>query len=190
MSTVTPGQVAASGGSSIGTTYGPDAVFPPFYLTGATLTANGAAFPTLTFAGFNSLEIRLHIVGYSAGDIGSLQFNGDTGNNYWDRNLTAAAAGTTFTNTETTTTAQMRFGISGTKQVVAVINIINLLGTSKLASGRMSMATGAVGTAGTAVVSMAGEWVNTTAQITSVKALVVGANNFLSGSTIQIFGGL
>ena len=187
MSTVTPGQVA---GTFIGQNYGPDAVFPPFYLTGATLTANGAAFPTLTFAGFNSLEIRLHIVGFSGSDLGSLQFNGDTGTNYWDRNITSVAGGVVLVNNQNVSTAQMRFGIAGTTQVVAIWNIINLLGTSKLATGRGSLGTGAAGTAGTAIVSMAGEWVNTTAQITSVKALVVGANNFLSGSTIQIFGGL
>jgi hypothetical protein len=188
MSTVTPGQVASQG--SIGYNYGPDAIFPPIYLTGATLTAKAAAFPTLTFAGYNSLEIRLHIAGYSAGDIGSLQFNGDTGANYWDRNVTSVAGGVVLVNTQTLSTTQMRFGISGTGQVIAIYNIINVLAVSKLCAGKGAMGTGAAGTGGTAIVSMAGEWVNTTAQITSVKALVVGANNFLSGSTIQVFGGL
>jgi hypothetical protein len=188
MSTVTPGQVAAAG--SIGFNYGPDSMFPPIYLTGATLTANAAAFPTLTFPAYATLAIAVSILGYSASDLGSLRFNGDTGANYWDRNFTSVAGGIALVNTETTTTTQMRFGIATAKQVVGFFNICNNLGVSKLVNGRVSIASGAVGTAGIAVLSMSGEWVNTTAQITSLNVQVVGANNFLSGSSIQVFGGL
>jgi hypothetical protein len=188
MSTVTPGQVAAAG--SIGFNYGPDSMFPPIYLTGATLTSAAAAFPTLTFPAYSSLQILLHIAGYSGSDLGSLRFNADSGNNYWDRNISIAAAGVTNVNNETTTTSQMRFGIAGTKQVVCLFNIQNLLAVSKLVRGSVAMATGAVGTAATIISGMAGEWVNTTAQITSLSVQVVGANNFVAGSTVQVFGGL
>lgn len=189
MSTVTPGQVAAAG--SIGFNYGPDTTFPMIYLTGAALTANGAAFPTLTFPGYNSLEIRLHLAGFSGSDTATLTFNGDTGNNYWDRNITIAAGGVTVTDSSSNTTrANIRVGAAGTTQIVAVLNIVNILAKSKLVVGRVAQATGAVGTAGTGYVFSGGEWVNTTAQITTANVQCLGANNLLSGSSIQIFGGL
>jgi len=187
MSTITPGQFVSG---VIGQNFGPDAVFPPFYLTGATLTAHGASFPSQTFPGYASLMIMLHIVGYSGSDLGSLRFNADSGANYWDRNLSSVAGGVVIVNNENASTTQMRFGIAGTSKVVALINIINIAGQSKLARGSVAMGTGAAATPGTAIVSMAGEWINTTAQITSLNVQVVGANNFLSGSSVSVFGGL
>lgn len=185
MSTVNPGQFV----NALGQAYGPDSVFPPVYLTGATLTANAAAFPTLTFPAYPSLELRLRIVGFSGSDLVSLRFNADAGNNYWDRNVSIAAGGVINVDNATTTTAQIRLGVAGTKGLLADLSILNFLGASKVVGGRVTMGTGAVGTAGTIISGTAGEWINTTVQITSLSVLVVGANNILSGSSLMIFGG-
>lgn len=174
----------------VGANLGVVQIQPGMFLEGATLSANAAAFPTISFPAFGSLDIRLSILGFSATDILTLRFNSDTGNNYWDRNVTAVAGGVVFVDNPTTTTSQVRVGITGTKGVSARLTVSNNLTVSKLISGVVALGTGAVGTAGTAVVSMAGEWINTTAQITSLSVLCAGANSFLSGSSIAVYGGL
>jgi len=184
MATINPGQFTAA----LGQSYGFDSVVPPFYITGATLTANAASFPVLPIPAYPTLEIRLNCPGLSGSDIPTLRFNGDGGNNYWDRNVSIAQGATLNTNAETATTAQIRLGIATTKQIVASLNIINFLGQGKVVSGRVVIGSGAVATPGI-VIQQAGEWVNTTAQITSVTALILGANSFLAGSSIMIFGG-
>lgn len=185
MSTVNPGQFV----NNLGQSYGPDSVFPPVYLTGATLTANAAAFPTLAFAVFPSLELRIRLLGFTGSDLPSLRFNGDTGNNYNDRNISIAAGGVVNVDNATTTTSQIRMGIAGTKQLIADVSITNFLSVSKLVHMRVSMASGAVGTAPTIISGSSGEWVNTTAQITSLTVQCVGANSILAGSSLMIFGG-
>ena len=174
----------------VGAATGVQTIQPGQFLDGATLSANAAAFPLLTFPAWNSLDIRLNIMGFSGSDIVSIRFNADTGNNYWDRNLTAVAGGVVFVDNPTTTTSQIRVGIAGTKGISARLQVGNNLAVSKLVSGTVSMGTGAVGTAGTAVVSMAGEWINTTAQIISLSIQCVGANNLLSGSSAMVYAGI
>lgn len=174
----------------VGAASGNISLQPGVFLDGATISANAAAFPLLTFPAWGSLDIRLNILGFSGSDIVSLRFNADTGNNYWDRNLTAVAGGVVFVDNPTTTTSQIRVGIAGTKSISARLTVGNNLSVSKLVSGAVAMGTGAVGTAGTAIASMAGEWVNTAAQIISLSVQCVGANNILSGSSVMVFGGV
>jgi hypothetical protein len=78
--------------------------------------------------------------------------------------------------------------ISGTVGQSIWLSINNTLAVSKQASIVAPLSTGAAGTAATIVINGAGEWVNTTAQITSALALVGGANNFNAGSSITIWG--
>ena len=64
---------------------------------------------TLTIAARTKLIIVINITGYdSGGDIAALRFNGDSGNNYWDRHMTAASMIAVFTNTQNASTNQIR----------------------------------------------------------------------------------
>lgn len=174
----------------IGAASGNVSIQPGAFLDGATLSANAASFPVISFPAWGSLDIRLSIMGFTGSDILSIRFNADAGNNYWDRNFTSVAAGVVLVNTETLTTAQIRVGIAGTKGVSARLIVGNQLAVSKLVNGQVTMGSGVVGTAGIAVLSMSGEWINTTAQITSLTVLCVGANSILAGSSIAVYGGL
>jgi hypothetical protein len=174
----------------VGAAIGSISIQPGIFLDGASLGANAAAFPLLTFPAFNSLDIRLNITGLSGSDTLILRFNADAGANYWDRNLTVAAGAVVVVDTNTTTANQIKVAIATTKSITGRLTVTNSLAVSKLVSGAVSMGTGAVGTAGTGVISMAGEWINTTAQITSLSVLLLGANNILAGSSVQVFGGI
>lgn len=186
MSAIFPGAPS----NLIGAATGSVSIEPGVFLEGATISANAASFPTISFPAYGSLDIRLNILGFSASDIVAVRFNSDSGTNYWDRNMTAVAASVVFVDNPTASTTLIRVGIAGTKSITAKLFVGNNLGVSKLVSGAVSMGTGAAATPGTAVVSMAGEWVNTAAQITSLTVLCVGANNLLAGSSIAVYGGL
>jgi len=189
MATINPGQFTAA----LGQSYGFDSVIPPFYITGATLTANAAAFPTLPFGAYPSLEIRLNLLGFTGADQATIRFNGDTGANYADRHLTAVAGGVVVVDAagNTSITAGRIGGpaASNTLPISAVYTGINALAKSKTFTGRVTQATGAAGTAALGFLHDSIEWVNTTAQIISLSVQCLGANSFLAGSSIMIFGG-
>lgn len=174
----------------VGAASGNISIQPGVFLDGATISANAAAFPVLSFPAFNSLDIRLNIVGLAGSDTIAIRFNADAGNNYWDRNLTAVAAGVVIANLETLTTSMIRVGLATTKGLTARLTVVNSLAASKVVSGAVGMGTGVVGTAGTAIASMAGEWINTTAQISSLSVISATGQNILAGSSVQVFGGI
>jgi len=174
---------------TLGTNYGYDNVVPPFYLNGAQITANLAAFPSLPIALYNTLEIRLWIAGLSGSDTVLIQFNGDTGNNYWSRNVSMTAASALNTNVEVPSTSGINLGIALTKGMFVRLFVGNFATQPKTVSGVGSIGTGAAGTIGVPL-QIAGEWENTTAQISSVLVKLAGANTILTGSSIQIFGGV
>lgn len=174
----------------LGQSYGLDNVSPPVYLGGATLSSNAAAFPSIAIPGYNTLEIRCFIAGFSGSDVAIVQFNGDTGNNYWNRNVSVAQGATLNTNAEAASAAGITVGIAGTKGVMFRLMVGNFATVSKPVNGSVSLGSGAAATVMAAITSLAGEWINTTAQITSVLVKVTGANNFLAGSSVSIYGGV
>lgn len=162
---------------------------PYEYIAGAKLGSNAASTGVITLPKtFEFLELRILIEGFSSADIAALQFNSDTSNNYWCRHLTVAAGGTTHTNTQTASTSRIRLSQANiTAPQVVVVWIMNQAAISKAMIIETQTATANAGTVGI-IDHGAGEWVNTSAQITSVNLLCVGANNLLAGSGIEIFG--
>jgi hypothetical protein len=184
MSTLSPGQFV----NNLGQQYGPDSVFPPVYLTGAVLTANAVAFPTLLFPAYNSLLVMINVTGYGGTDVVSLRFNGDSGTNYWDRTLTVAAGGVVVVDTNTVSTTLIRQGLPINKGRQVMAQIGNQLSRSKVVMVQNQFGSGAAGTAATITAGTAGEWVNTTQQITQIDCLTAGGLNILAGSSIMVYG--
>lgn len=135
------------------------------------------------------LMIVVRVLGYSGADIASLRFNGDTGANYRSRSESVAAGGVTFTDApQASATLARLHPTTTTLQRVSQHIISNNLGTSKL--GTISALTGS-GSAATQSVNEWGgfEWVNTTAQITSVQLLTAGGSITMpAGTGMAIFG--
>lgn len=169
------------------TNYGP---WPPIFLAQTPpLAAAAANLGTLTIPAMNHLYINLQVTGFSGSDFASIRFNGDTGANYVSRFITAVAGGVVFADAPFVSATAMRLtAIAGTTGQSIWLSVNNTLAVSKQASIVAPLSTGAAATAATIVIPGAGEWVNTTAQITSVLALVGGANNFNAGSSITIWG--
>lgn len=185
MATINPGQFV----NNLGQQYGPDSVFPPVYLTGAVLNANAVAFPTLLFPAYNSLLVMVNVTGYGGTDVVSLRFNADSGANYWDRTLTVAAGTVTpIVDTNTVSTSLMRLGKPINKGRQVMVQLGNQLSRSKVALISNQFGSGAAGTAADTTLGTAGEWVNTTAQITQIDCLTAGGLNILAGSSIMVYG--
>lgn len=177
-----------------GSNYGPVTPQPPVLLaTPQQLTANAAAFASIFIQPVNSIMIWLNLVGFSASDQAALRFNNDSGTNYWDRNLTVVAGGVVVVDTNSAgALAFMRLGVAGTLPTTMLITVTNPSATAaktKVVRTSISQATGAAGTAGTGFIWGGGEWVNTSTPISRIDCLVVGANNFLAGSSIMVWGG-
>lgn len=173
----TPGTWAAGGWQLAG-----------FWKAGSAVATSGA----VTVAAYDELMIVARIVNLSAADNVALRFNGDTGNNYRSRYLVNdATSGTTLADVATATSNMARLsGISDVTHQRAVTAVIsNLSGTSKLGTVQGAFGSGSVSTQ--TKIDLAGhfEWVNTTAQITSVTMLTVGGTvTMAADSGFLVFG--
>lgn len=143
----------------------------------------------LTIAPRDLLLLQVRVTGYSGGDIASLRFNGDTAANYWSRHVSIAAAGVTMTNAETASATLARLHpLTSTQQRSSIHAITNNATTSKVGTVHAQTSSGAAGTI--PVLEFGGfEWVNTSAQITSITLLTAGGSITLSaGSGFAVFG--
>lgn len=182
-----PGQVIATLGAQYGT-YSP---FPLYFLTGFSVTAAGATFTTPAFPVYNSLVIVIGVPSFSASDSAAIRFNGDTGANYVSRFITAVAGGVVFADAPFVSGTSMRVSaIAGTTGHNIIIKCTNIATVSKQCVIQTHLTTGAAATAPTAVIAGSGEWVNTTAQITTVTLMTASANNLGIGTSLMVFGGL
>lgn len=168
----------------------PSGNFPPIFLGGAgPITVAAANLGTIAIIPMNTLWIEITLTGFSGSDQLGIRFNGDTGANYVSRFLTAAAGVATLTDAPFVSATAMRLtAAAGTLGAHVSLRINNILGVSKQTLIQSQTTSGAAGTAPALAVSASGEWVNTTAQITSVQVLVVGANNLSVGSSVSIWG--
>jgi hypothetical protein len=166
-------------------------VFPGFEPLGGLILASAAVTTgVLTIPARNQLIVVVTVTGYSGADIASLRFNADAGANYWSRyNGSTAAAGTTFVNnTNVSQTLARMFGATQTTSRSALVKINNQLAVSK--AGCVSALSGS-GTAATAGALEFGgfEWVNTTAQITTIEMRTAGGTLTLNaGSGFTVYG--
>lgn len=158
-----------------------------FWKAGSALQTSGA----ITVTAFDELMIVARIVSLSAADIPALQFNSDTANNYRSRYLVNnATSGTTLTDVPTATTNMARLSglsVSGSRILVAYIN--NLSSAAKVGTVTSTLGTGSVSTQHQVDLAGGFEWVNTTAQITSVTMLTAGGTATMAASSgFQVFG--
>lgn len=168
----------------------PAVVFPGMEDIGSIrLTASAATTGVLTIPAREQLMLIVNIAGYSGGDIASLRFNGDSGANYWDRHLSSAQGGVTWTNTQTASTTLIRLAANAVTQGRTVmVGIMNLATASKPVTIQCCTLTGAAATPGLMDVGI-GEWVNTTAQITSIEMRTAGGSITMpAGTGFTVYG--
>jgi len=161
------------------------------FLGSTVLSAGAQTTATVTIAARELLLIQIRVTGYGApGDIASLRFNGDTGTNYWNRFIQAAAGGTTLTNTQNASDTGIRLGPVAIQQARAGLIVIN----NRLATRKGCMISVMEGSADAATIppldmGAVGQWTNTAAQITSVVMVSIqAAANMGTGSGFAVWG--
>lgn len=159
------------------------------FLGSTELGTAAATTSTISIPVRDIILIQVRITGYAGGgDIASLRFNGDTGANYWSRYISCAAGGTTLVNNQNVSQTLARlFALTTTLQRSTEVVITNNATTSKVGAVRAQTSTGAAATAGG--VEFGGfEWVNTSAQISSVTMVTAGGANMNAGSGFVVLG--
>ncbi|MGH3540897.1 MAG: hypothetical protein ACRDTO_00755 [Mycobacterium sp.] len=158
-----------------------------FFKFGSAAVSSGA----ITVPVYDELMIVARVVSLSAADIPALRFNADTGSNYRSRYIVQnATSGTTLTNVPTASTSVANLsGVSdaGARAITAVAN-------NKTSLSKLGVVFGALGSGSASVqpkIDLAGhfEWVNTTAQMTSVELRSAGGSaTFAIDSSVLILG--
>jgi hypothetical protein len=145
--------------------------------------------PAITIAPRDLLLIQVRVTGYSGSDIASLRFNGDSGTNYWSRSISVAAGGTTMTNAQNASATLARLHPTGTTQQRSSLHAVTNFAT-KSKVGTISAQTSSGSAATIPELEFGGfEWVNTTAQITSVTLLTAGGSITMpAGTGFAVFG--
>lgn len=154
------------------------------------LSSSAVTTGVLTIPAREQLYLLINIAGYSGGDIASLRFNGDTGANYWSRHITWASGGTTATDNPTASATLLRLAGNAVTQGRSVsCSIMNLANVSKAVGiSHIQTNTGAAGTVGVLNIG-GGEWVNTTAQITSIEMRTAGGSITMpAGTGFTVYG--
>lgn len=162
--------------------------WPIVVIAEGTLSASSPSFPVFSFSPMNSILLFVNVSGYGGTDVVSAQFNGDTAANYWSRYLTAAQGTATLQNTETTGATAIAMGLPANKGRAVMFQVVNFITRSKIIQVMNQFGSGSTATASTATVSGQGEWLNTTAQITSILLTTVGGLNMTAGSSFQLIG--
>lgn len=151
----------------------------------------GASIGPITIPAYKFLYIMHIITGYSGADIAMFQFNGDTTiTNYGSWFMTKSHA-TTPLNAQSASNAGTVAGIpvSGTTQTVGRVGqflISNIAANRKVIDIRN--ANESTTSTGPSLDEGWGEWLNTSAQITSISMKLVGGNNLNAGSGFIVYG--
>jgi hypothetical protein len=156
------------------------------------LSSSAVTTGVLTIPAREQLFLLINIAGYSGSDIASLRFNGDTGSNYWSRHLTWAASTVTATDNVNISQSLLRLAGNTTTQGRSVsCSIMNLATVSKAVGiSHIQTNTGSAGTTGGGLLNIGGgEWVNTSAQITSIEMRTAGGSITMpAGTGFTVFG--
>ncbi len=181
-------------GTQLSTAWGWD------YLGGTFLAASAPATSvvTLTYppgsgiaATRKKLEIHVLVTAYGGtpdvtGDIASLRFNGDSGNNYWSHHATFLSGA--WTDFPVADTSLIRLGPTNSRlsrNVVLTVN--NLANRSKTLTLKNTTGTNNASLVGE-INAGGGEWVNLVDQISSVQLINAGTNNMITGSGFFVLG--
>lgn len=159
-----------------------------FWLAASALVTS----PAIAIAAFDELQIVIRIPSLSATDFPAIRFNGDTGTNYRSDYINRAlSSGVTFTDVaQASGTMAKLTGLTSAAQRQITTTVNNLLGSTKLGTVVSSFGSAAAGTQPTGL-DLCGdiEWINTTAQITSVTLLTFGGTATMPiGAGMQIYG--
>lgn len=170
----------------------PLGVFGPGWQLVARGTSGGAASigPVDIDGLWDMLTINYIITGYGGGgDIAAFRFNNDSGANYWDRHISAAAASTTLTNVQNASTTMIRVASASTQQGRSgTFQVTNFRTTSKIVAIMNQTGSGAAATIPVIELVAGGEWVNTSAQINRVTMLTAAGGALNTGSGFAVFG--
>lgn len=159
-----------------------------------TLLVSAPAFPReFFFPAVPDIICIARVPGYGGSDVISLQFNGDTGANYWDNTLTTAAvaaSGTTApANSEVATinTTLLRMGLPINKWRLVIAQILNDANREKGVSMCVNIGSATPpGNTNQGHLSASGGWDGAapTQQICRVKVLTAGGLNMLAGTKV------
>ena len=155
------------------------------------LAASAHETAVVTIEPRDILWIQVYITAYGGtpdvtGDIGSLRFNGDTGNNYWTRHLYYDAGA--WNDVVTASTSLIRLAPTNSRlsrNVLCTVN--NQDNRSKTVNMKNQTGTNDATVAGQVNIA-GGEWVNLTDRITSVQLVNAGSNNLITGTGFYIEG--
>lgn len=162
------------------------------YLGGIKATTAGlASITTPTFPARDAIMVFVGITGLSAAAHVALRCNADVATNYWHRTFSSSglAAGlVTFSNTQaaTQTEIDLEGGSSTALHRHWFVNFSNRLAMPKTASWQGSLGS-ATNDPVTSILGAA-EWVNTTAQITSLTLLGLSGATLNAWCRLHVFG--
>lgn len=158
------------------------------YLGSARLSVAANTTASVSFAAYDVLLVQVNIPAYGGSDVASLQFNGDTATNYWTRFLTVAAGVTTLTNVPNAADSMIQLGAATTNGRSSIINITNPLAKSKVCDITTQIGNGNSTAEGIIHLGGVGEWINTTAQVTSILMKTKGGANMGANSGFVVYG--
>ena len=160
-----------------------------FEFLGSTVLASSATSTAIVpIAARGLLMVQSIITGYGGSDIASLRFNSDSGANYWSRYLASAAGGVVWTNNVSVSATLARmFALGVTTGRSSNMSISNRLASSKCGAVSALTGTGSAST-GDGVEIGGFEWINTTAQITTIQMLTAGGATLTTGSGFAVWG--
>lgn len=161
------------------------------YLGGGKVASALSTTGIITVEPRDLLVVPFSITGYGGGgDIASLRFNNDSGNNYQSSYISGtAAAPPVLSNVFTGTTSLLRLaGVSLTTGREGVVILSNQTATNKVAKIAVFDIGAAAGTQSVHEIAGGGGWFNTTAQITSIEMLTAGGQTLTAGTGFSVFG--
>lgn len=136
---------------------------------------------------FQILTVFYRITGYQANGIAGLQFNNDTGLNYWTR-WNIAGGGTTFTTSQTAGTIQVSLGGAAVQNGRSGwATIFNIEGVPKIVKVNGQTATTNAATAG-APETGSGQWTTTNNELISSITMHSSGGALNVGTGFAIFG--
>ena len=152
--------------------------------------SQAASVGPITIAPCSLLVIEYFIAGYSGADIGAFQFNADTtATNYGSWFMASTNVAVPINSGVQNLGSTAMIPVSGVGITIGrrgAIRISNVAANRKVADIRTSNES--TTTTGPAIENGWGEWLNTSAQITQVKMLLVGGNQLLAGTFAIIYG--
>ncbi len=169
---------------------GPNAAYnPSSFESIATATPNGTS--TITFSSipqtYKNLQLRMSIIGSAAFSSIQVRVNGVSSNytvHYLSGNGSTASAGAL---TATSRFAILDLGTQGDASfpTVGILEIIDYASTSKNKTGRMF---GGINKNGSGEIMLQSGLYESTTAISSIEVFMVGGQNYVTGTTISLYG--